>query len=95
MIDFSKEERYLIAYFTKKGDRQWEQLSHSAVILAPLLGFAVYGIIRQDCIALAIAFFGFFLFEIWHFFSTAQYSKSLHSLCKKLEEYERVSAGRV
>ncbi len=87
MIDFSKEEQYLIQQYAKKGDRRWEALSFYAVILLPLLAFAVYGLVRQDIIAMSFAFFGLFLPVLWYIFTQAQYSKLLHSICKKLEEH--------
>jgi hypothetical protein len=86
MIEFTKEEKVLIHQYAKRGDRHWEALSFYAVILLPLLAFAIFGLVRQDVIAMSIAFFGLFLSALWYIFSQGRPSNLFCSICKKLEE---------
>lgn len=86
MIEFSKEEKALILQYAKRGDKRWEALSFYAVILLPLLTFAIFGLIRQDVTAMSIAFFGLFLSALWFIFSQDRPSKLFCSICRKLEE---------
>lgn len=85
MADFSDEERYVISYFARMGPDKLGRLFFNAAMLVPFVLFAVYGLYRQDAIALAVAFFGLLIYQTWLISRELKYSKVFCSICKKLE----------
>jgi len=85
MTDFSNEERYLISYFARKSPGKLDRLSWYAAFLVPFILFAVYGLYRQDAIALAVAFFGLLIYQAWRISAELKSSRLICSICKKLE----------
>ncbi|MHB8653660.1 MAG: hypothetical protein ACYDA9_07260 [Terriglobia bacterium] len=85
MVDFSGEERHLISYFASMGADKLGLLFFNAAMLVPFVLFAVYGLYRQDVIALAVAFFGLLIYQTWRISRELKHSKTFTSICKKLE----------
>jgi hypothetical protein len=64
-----------------------------ASIIFPLLGFGVFGTIRQDLAALIIGFGGLFLFALWRLSQEFEHVETYKSASKKIVEHERKGAG--
>ncbi len=78
----------------------WRMPSHAAshvafyvAILAPMLLFAGYGLMRRDYVAEFIAFFGVLLILIWRIAQEIPRARLYRSLLGKIAEHESSSGS--
>ena len=83
-MDFTPEERSLIAYYAQQEGalRHW---GFHLALLTPILMFGGYGLLRRDIIALALAFFALLGVVLWYVLASRRYGQHLGSICHKLE----------
>lgn len=91
-MDFTPEERTLIAYLARQQGSPHEWGFYLA-ILVPILAFAGYGVLRQDVIALGIAFLALLGLLAWYMRAGGQSSALLASICRKLEQAPAMTEG--
>ena len=84
-MDFTPDERSLISYFAQE-ESSLHRWGFYLAALVPIFAFGGYGIVRQDLVALGMAFFGLFGFFIWYVSASRRYSRSLASICRKIEQ---------
>ena len=84
---FTTEERALVHSWSVRGGRgSW--LAYYAAILVPMVLFAVYGVIKRDVIAVAIAFGGLLLYQLWNIAHDHSRRDIYRSLMMKVAERE-------
>jgi hypothetical protein len=83
MLQFTLEEQRLIASYTRdRGPRDWMSF-YVAVLVAPI-GFALYGMVKGDVIAMAVAFFGLLALVAWGVSSAIRDWRLVKAICVKL-----------
>ena len=88
---FTPDEEALIRLGAKdrgNADRLW---FYAAVLVAPLL-MALYGLMRKDYIALAVAFFALFIMVGWWIARERKYAAEYRSMFRKLEASDLLRA---
>ncbi len=83
-MDFTSDERSLISYFAQQ-ESSLHRWGFYAAGLIPIFAFGGYGLMRQDIVALGMAFFALFGFLLWHISASRRYGNLLASICRKLE----------
>lgn len=82
MNDLSSEEIALLHRFA--GERQRSRIGFYLSVLVTPLAFAIYGALNRDVIAMAIAFFGQFVFVVWVVKGDTRQATTLRSIAGKL-----------
>lgn len=85
--EFTKEELNLIKRYSVKQTLLESLLFYICVLVAPT-GFALYGTLNKDPVAMLVAFLGLLAFVIWFVFSSLKYEKMLNNICMKILEKE-------
>ena len=83
-MDFTPDERSMISYFAQH-ESPMHRWGFYFATLTPIFAFAGYGLLRQDLVALGMAFFALFGFLLWHLSASRRYAPLLTSICRKLE----------
>jgi len=60
------EERALMNSWSGRSQDAFSRLGYYAAILLPLVVFAIYGLAKRDVVAIAIAFGGLLLYQLWN-----------------------------
>lgn len=84
-MDFTPDERSLISYLAQQ-ESALHRWGFYLAALGPIFAFGGYGLLRQDLVALGMAFFALLGFLIWHVSASRRYSHLLESICRKLEQ---------
>jgi hypothetical protein len=90
---FTPDEEALIRLGAKGrgiADRLW---FYAAVLVGPLL-MALYGLVRRDYLALAVAFFALFALVVWSILREQRYAAHYLSMFRKLEASELLASGK-
>lgn len=91
-MEFTTDERSLISYCA----RQESALHYWGVYFAaltPIFVFSVYGLFRQDVVALGVAFFVLLGLLLWRLSVIRCHRTLLASICHKLDYVQADSRG--
>ena len=88
-LGLTPEERAYAARVALIQPGNAHRLAFYTAALAPTFCFGIYGILRQDLVALEIGFGGLVLFVVWRIGFGLRYSALLHSMLAKVDAYER------
>ncbi|MGB0132467.1 hypothetical protein [Dokdonella sp.] len=84
-MNFTSDEKALISYFAHQ-EGSLNRWGFYLAALVPIFAFGGYGLLRQDLVALGMAFFAQLGFLLWHVSASRRYSRILASICRKLED---------
>jgi hypothetical protein len=92
-LDFTPDEQSLISRYAQQDSALHRWGFHLAVLL-PIAAFAGYGLLRQDLVAMAVAFFSLSGFMLWYIAASARYARVLASICRKLTAPRHAEDGQ-
>jgi hypothetical protein len=84
-IDFTPDEKHYIAYFARI-ERPLYRWGFYSAWLAPILAFGGYGLLRQDTVALGMAFFALLAFTLWLITASYRSRRLIASIFSKLAD---------
>ncbi|GLQ97878.1 hypothetical protein [Dyella mobilis] len=84
-INFTPDEKRYIAYFTRL-DKPIYRWGFYSAWLVPILAFGSYGLLRQDIVALGMAFFGLLFFTLWRIASSFRSQRIVASILDKVAD---------
>lgn len=85
-------ERRYVARIAATDHRGGQRVAFYAAVLAPLFGFAAYGMMRRDVVALALAFAGLAAFLFWRIAQEMASAPLYFSVFSKIEAFESAPA---
>lgn len=89
-MDFTETEQAYIARHARDADAPWPWGGYVA-ILVPILAFGLYGCLKGDVLALALAFFSLFGTFVWVLVAGAGATRTTASICRKLHAQARTT----
>lgn len=91
---FTEEELALIKQYAANSSALSNLGFYSSVIFAPI-AFAIYGYLKEDTLAVSVAFIGLLAFVIWMVVSTLSAGRILGGVCEKLIKLQEqnISSG--
>ena len=92
-IAFTPEERALLHSWSGRGRYAGSWVAYYAAILIPMVVFAVYGVVKRDVVAVAIAFGGILLYQLWSIANDLSRREIYRSLMTKVAEREAARAS--
>ncbi|MBK7975392.1 MAG: hypothetical protein IPK07_19610 [Deltaproteobacteria bacterium] len=93
-LDLSPEELNLVERLAHERQGARQRLAFYAVVLAPLVAFAVHGVRRSDLDAVAVAFGGLLLFNLWHLAEELRQAPRFQSIFRKVSAHRHGQPGR-
>jgi hypothetical protein len=91
--EFTPEERALMHSWSGRRHAMGSWLAFYAAILMPMVAFAAYGVVKRDVIAVAIAFGGVLLYQLWSIAHDFSRRETYRSLMTKIAEREAARAA--
>ena len=91
-LELTREERALLAAIAHDRHTVFSRLALTASIIGPCVAFAIYGWVKQDPVALLIAFAGLFGFLFWRTWSELSHLGTFKSVSKKVVEHVKEAA---
>lgn len=91
-FNFNKEERDLIAAFSRDRRSMWSRLGYYASFLAPFILFSIYGFLKQYFAAVSVAL-GLLIFVWWRLSGEFSKAKVYQSFFQKLSSHGQASTG--
>ena len=90
-LNLTKDERGVFEDMAHDRHSLKSRLGFYGSLLVPLVAFAVYGAIKQDFVALLVAFGGLFLFVLWRPGYEFGRVETYKAACRKVVEHERTN----
>lgn len=90
-LDLDPDETRFVERMAHERQGVAQRLLFYAVVLAPLVAFAVHGGREEDVDAVLVAFGGILLFNVWHLVEQLRHAKTYESLFRKLSAHQRAS----
>ena len=87
-VAFTPEERALLMRRSGRSQDMGSRIAFYLAILLPMVAFAIYGLVRRDVVAIAIAFGGILLYQLWTIAYEFARVETYRSLMTKLAERE-------
>ena len=84
-IEFTEDEKHLIAYYLRKHSRRLDTAFHYGTYILPSTLFAIYSIWKQDFVAAIVAYGALFIVAILYLSYSGQYSQSFRNILKKYD----------
>lgn len=94
-LDLSPEELSLVERLAHERQGARQRLLFYAVVLAPLVAFAVHGVRKGDLDALLTAFGGLLLFNLWHLAEEIRHARHFQSILRKVALHHRAAEAAV
>lgn len=88
-LDLTPDEAGLVERLAHERQGAPQRLLFYAVVLAPLVAFAVHGVRRDDVDAILVAFGGLFFFNLWHVVEEVRHTGRFQSIFRKLSAHQR------
>ena len=85
-IKFNDKELELIKTYSVQQSLASNVLFYFCVLFAPM-SFAIYGLIKNDVIALCVAFLGLLIFVFWLISRSLKGASTFTSACQKIIEF--------
>lgn len=90
-LNFTEEERSLIAAMTSPRQSVGYRIGAYASALVPVTLIAVYGLMRDDVVAVTVAFGGLLIYVCWQAWGDLRYVAVWAAICRKIAEHEKAS----
>jgi hypothetical protein len=94
-LNLTAEERQIVEAMARDRHGLASRLGFYASVLVPVVLFAAYGLSRRDFLAEAVATLGLLIFVGWRIAGELVRTGPYKSLCRKIVEHERRSAGQI
>jgi len=85
--NFTEEELNLIKYYSVRQPVSRSVIFFVCVLAAPI-GFAFFGVLNKDVIAMLVAFSGLLVFVIWYLGASMKNEKALNQVFNKILKNE-------
>ena len=84
---FSERELNLIKYYSVHQPLIGSLIFFFCVLAAPI-GFAIYGFLSKDTVAMLVAFGGLLVFIVWYIYSAMKNEKAINNIFNKILDNE-------
>lgn len=88
-LNLSQDEQALIHRVAGERSDAFHRIGFHLATLGPVLAFALFGLVRRDLLALALAFFSLLGLTCWRIAAEVRWFPLYRSLCQKLLAHQQ------